>query len=364
MNSLTESIPSSLVAEPAPPEPEKNIVVNFENDNFRVAYDRRGEKFACYLITALVAWRLIWPLVERLALDPWLSLSLVAIAAAGSHFATSYLCKRWLSHVADKTADRKIQIKGGPISHWTISDYCITRHYPKHTESISINAITAVNHVSDQLQVTTRFNEMDCLPNSGFSSIDQRHEALAILSSGAAIESCSRLETEDTVELESCYSKASLKVLKAYQPNRNQAWKEQLQNNSFLILVYVGFRILDFLVNGGKMIGMSDLFLLALTMDPQLTFGRLFSKAAMMERHFWQVGVSGFRFGTRQGNAWQETFRQWSDLQEVVETDEGLILQFTAPSQTTLLPRRTVSLQTWQEAVYCIKELGGFPVQT
>ena len=48
----------------------------------------------------------------------------------------------------------------------------------------------------------------------------------------------------------------------------------------------------------------------------------------------------------------------------VSKSQLGKILKFSQPFQVTLLPKRTVSLRTWDEAVHAIRELGGFTEQS
>ena len=366
LQSETENMNSPTACEVAPvSKPESHIIVQAPDEDLTTGYDPQAVRMVSLLAAGLVTWRIAWPLIARVVADQWLIVLLTGVAALTLYFIGSQLFKELLTRIANGSSVRRdIEQGHTKLCHWSISERLIKRHYPRHSISLSINSVTAVSPDADQINVTFRSGEIDRLPISGFQSNDQREAAIALLSAGAAKEDCTVAESEDTIELESCYSKESLKVLNDHDHVKKELWKCHVTRTLIFYLSYVVFMVLDRLANGWRPLQISDLILSAFLLDSTLLLHWLSKGTETTIRRFWRVGVSGFRFGTRVGYSWQETFRQWCDLRDVIETKEGLVLEFSSPRHVTLLPKNAVSLQTWNEAVHCIRELGDFPARS
>ena len=247
------------------------------------------------------------------------------------------------------------------VSHWTISDRFIKRHYPNHYVSTSINSINSVSNGDDHFKISYQSGLVEKLPFAGFDSDEQRIAALAILSAKTSGDQDSAEVLEDSIEFESCYSKESLKVLESHGYLQKRLRDANLKRGVILGAFFLCFLIADSLINGNRVKPIEIIFFVLMS-----NLEWLFSSipASRTARHFWRVSLNSFRFGTRTGRSCEENVRKWSDLDDIVETREGLILKFSQPFQVTLLPKRTVSLQTWDEAVHAIRELGGFTEQS
>ena len=345
---------------------EEHIVVRSTVASSGPGDSQGGVQVASVLFSGLLIWRFAWPLITAVVVNPWLILLCLVFFAVITCFITFKFFGWLVMHLGFERIRHDANQGNTTVSHWTISDRFIKRHYPNHYVSTSINSINSVSNGDDHFKITYQSGLVEKLPFAGFDSDEQRIAALAKMSAITSGDQDSAEELEDSIELESCYSKESLKVLESHGYLQKRLRDGNLKRGVILGAVFLCFLIADALINGNRMKPV-QIILFVLMTNIEWFFHWLpasFTASARTARHFWRVSLNSFRFGTRTGRSCVEIVRKWSDLDDIVETREGLILKFSQPFQVTLLPKRTVSLRTWDEAVHAIRELGGFTEQS
>lgn len=339
-----------------PPESNSCVVVQSRNDQGGMPDFKDGLRIAALLLIGLLAWRIVWPLVSMVVVNPWLVGLAVCVFTVAAYFPMCWFMVWLISSIRDGSPDQKTESYNPAIRYWVITGQSVTRHYANHFQCLSRNSIQSCVLKDQHLQITYATHQIDQLPLDGFSTDTQRQVAQTLLSSQTA--DADALESlTNSIEIQSSYSKKALKTVKAHCPVQRYERKNFYKRTILMAVLYAVFAVADAAVHG-KAIFVPNHFVafFALTL-PEVLAQWLTVGNAYATRHFWRISMDGFRFGTWTGKAYQETSRQWSDLQEVVETPAGLVLKFQYPQQTSLLPRDTISLMDWSESVEAIRLL-------
>ena len=220
-----------------------------------------------------------------------------------------------------------------------------------------MNFVKSCEVKGDYLQIAYQDYSVEKLPLDGFSNETQLQVARVMLSNGLTSEADTLEPLESSIEIESSYSKEAWKTFKAHCPTQRDARVSFYRRTIGIAGVYWVYAVSDAFVNGNPLFSPDQLAMtLLFGWSDGLTYF-FAGGSAQATRHFWRINLEGFRFGFWAGGAYQETCRKWSDLQEVVETREGLLLKFEFPMHSVFLPKDTISLMDWNECTEAIRML-------
>ena len=340
------------------PRESKDCVVvrsqhNVDSSNSTYKY---GIKACAVLFAIFMAWRIAWPLISMVVVNQGLvCLALLVFVAI------VYVPLVWFFYWLVGDPLEGPQKESNPSKqgehHWVITERSIKRYYGNYFQCWSINSVKSCEVKDQHLQVTYQNDSMDQLPLDGFSNETQLQVAKEMLSNAQVCGACTLEPLENSIEVESSYSKEALKTFKAHCPVQRHARKMFYRRLIGVAVLYFTFIALDTVANG-KPTSLAGLMLMILGYAAPEALGEwLTGGSARATRHFWRINLEGFRFGVRTFGGYQETCRKWSDLQEVVETREGLLLKFEKPMHSVFLPRDTISLMDWNECTEAIRML-------
>jgi|GEM_PF-5717188 len=312
-------------------------------------------RIGSFVLSALVASQILVPLAGRVANDIIQKSLLVCVGAVATHLLFTFSVKKFFKFRLRQDSDAFVQ-----FDHWRVSDVGIERHFKSHIEVLSPNCVRAVNVDSKYVEVTYRSGVQEKLDRNGFANDRELNVAVELLSEAAAgnLRGFTPVELGDTIEIESHYDRKMLKTLKTHSGESRQRWNDAVARITFIGVHFLLYNVLDSLVNGAG--PKSSIFAVGLFLLPELSMLFL-TDGDVVSTRCLRIGTRGFSFGQRLNDAYSEVISRWEDLQDVVETDQGLVLKFVSRQQAALIPKSAVSLQRYQDVIRRISQLADRP---
>ena len=340
------------------PRESKDCVVvrsqhNVDSSNSTYKY---GIKACAVLFAIFMAWRIAWPLISMVVVNQGLvCLALLVFVAI------VYVPLVWFFYWLVGDPLEGPQKESNPSKqgehHWVITERSIKRYYGNYFQCWSINSVKSCEVKDQHLQVTYHNCQVDKLPLDGFSNETQLRAARVMLSNGLTGKPDTLEPLKNSIEIESSYSKEAVKTFNAHCPVARKIKISFYRRSIGIAVFYLLFTVLDAFANGNPVFSFKLLMGTLMLALPEVLTYWFTDGNAQATRHFWRIDLEGFRFGFWAGGAYQETCRRWSDLQEAVETREGLLLKFEFPMHSVFLPKDTISLMDWNECTEAIRML-------
>ena len=315
-----------------------------------------GLKACSVLIAILLAWRIVWPLISMVVVNQWL-VCLALLVFIAIVYLPFYWLFNWMAGHPFKEPQKKNNPLKQLVHHWVITERSIKRYYANYFQCLSMNSVKSCEVKDQHLQVTYHNCQVDKLPLDGFSNETQLRAARVMLSNGLTGKPDTLEPLKNSIEIESSYSKEAVKTFNAHCPVARNIKTSFYRRSVGIAVCYLLFTVLEAFANGNPVFSFKLLMATLMCALPEVLTYWLTSGNAQATRHFWRIDLEGFRFGYWTGGAYLETCRKWGDLQEVVETREGLLLKFAFPMHSAFLPRDTISLMDWNECTEAIRML-------
>ena len=315
-----------------------------------------GLKACSVLIAILLAWRIVWPLISMVVVNQWL-VCLALLVFIAIVYLPFYWLFNWMAGHPFKEPQKKNNPLKQLVHHWVITERSIKRYYANYFQCLSMNSVKSCEVKDQHLQVTYHNCQVDKLPLDGFSNETQLRAARVMLSNGLTGKPDTLEPLKNSIEIESSYSKEAVKTFNAHCPVARNIKTGFYRRSVGIAVCYLLFTVLEAFANGNPVFSFKLLMATLMCALPEVLTYWLTDGNAQATRHFWRIDLEGFRFGYWTGGAYLETCRKWGDLQEVVETREGLLLKFAFPMHSAFLPRDTISLMDWNECTEAIRML-------
>jgi len=211
--------------------------------------DRHGLKVAALLFSILMAWKVAWLLVAMVVINQWL-VCLALAGVVGVFYLPFYWLVGWLAGVSLKEAQKENSLHKQLVTHWVITERSIKHCYANYFRCSSMNSVKACEVKDQHLQVTYQNNYVEQLPLDGGSSETQIRAAKVMLSNGLSSKPDTLEPLENSIEVESSYSKEALKAFKAHCPTHRYTRRLFYRRSIGIAVAYLFFMVFYAIVNG------------------------------------------------------------------------------------------------------------------